>query len=95
MKVIVRTIGTLQALLGGGELAVDLEADGRVADLLGALGHEHGEELRLRLAGVDSRTVPPAIRVLVNGRDIGALEGEDTLLHDADDVLILTPLAGG
>jgi molybdopterin converting factor small subunit len=95
MRVIVRTIGTLQALLGSGELAVDLEADCRVADLLGALGDAHGEALRLRLTGVDSPAVPPAIRVLVNGRDIGALDGEDTLLHDADDVLILTPVAGG
>jgi molybdopterin converting factor small subunit len=32
---------------------------------------------------------------MVNGRDIGVLDGPDTVLHDADDVLILTPLAGG
>ena len=37
----------------------------------------------------------PPLRVMVNGRDIGALDDRRTLLADGDDVLVLTPIAGG
>jgi molybdopterin converting factor small subunit len=32
---------------------------------------------------------------MVNGRDIGVLEGRSTVLGDGDDVLVFVPIAGG
>ena len=32
---------------------------------------------------------------MVNGRDIGVLGGRQTALADGDDILVLTPIAGG
>ena len=95
MRVKVRTIGSLRSLLGAGELEFVLPAGGRVEDLLGAIGETSGEDVARLLVAVDGRRVPPPLRVMVNGRDIGVLDGPDTVLCDADDVLILTPLAGG
>ena len=95
MRVKVRTIGSLRSLLGAGELEFVLPAGSRVEDLLGAIGETCGEDVARHLVALDSRRVPPPLRVMVNGRDIGVLDGPDTVLYDADDVLILTPLAGG
>ena len=95
MRVKVRTIGSLKSLLGAGELEFVLPAGSQIGDLLGAIGETSGEDVARLLVGVDGRRVPPPLRVMVNGRDIGVLDGPDTVLCDADDVLILTPLAGG
>ena len=32
---------------------------------------------------------------MVNGRDIAVLGGRQTVLEDGDEVLVLTPIAGG
>jgi len=95
VRVKVRTVGSLRLLLGAGELEFVLPAGSRVEDLLGAIAETCGEDVARHLAAVDGRRVPPPLRVMVNGRDIGVLDGPDTVLHNADDVLILTPLAGG
>jgi molybdopterin converting factor small subunit len=96
ITVCVRSVGGLRTLLGGGDLDVALPEDSRVEDLLERLAADGGQSLADQLAAVaDSRSVPLALRVLVNGRDIGALEGVMTALADGDDVLIMTPLAGG
>jgi molybdopterin converting factor small subunit len=94
INVKVRTIGPLKSLLGSDEQEYVLPADSPIADLLRAIGETGGGEVTRHLLAVDDGRVPP-LRVLVNGRDIGALEGQGTVLKDADDVLILTPMAGG
>ncbi len=95
MRVTVRTIGALQLLLGSAALEVWLPAGSRVDDLVRDLVARHGPELKRHLEARDTDRVPLSPRVLVNGRDIGALEGRATVLRDADDVLVLTPMAGG
>ena len=57
------------------------------------VGPSQGEELGGR-RGAAALCHPP-LRVMVNGRDIGALDDRRTLLADGDDVLVLTPIAGG
>jgi molybdopterin converting factor small subunit len=91
----VRTIGALRSLLGSGELHVTLDSGSMVTDLLEAVGTTRGPEVARHFAALDSPVVPPALRVMVNGRDIGVLQGPETVLHENDDVLILTPVAGG
>ena len=95
MRVKVRTIGVLKSLLGRGELEVVLLAGSRVDDLLRAIRATSGDEAARLLADADDHLVPPRVRVVVNGRDIGVLNGRGTVLNDADDILILTPVAGG
>jgi len=95
VRVKVRTIGSLKSLLGAGELEFVLPAGSHVGDLLRAIGETSSGTVSRHLMDVDDRLVPPPLRVLVNGRDISVLEGRGTSLHEGDDVLILTPLAGG
>jgi molybdopterin converting factor small subunit len=95
IEVRVRTIGLLKTLIKQGELRVALDDGGTVADLLAALAHAYGGQVAVHLeTPVDPGSHPP-LRVMVNGRDIGALDDRQTVLAEGDDVLVLTPIAGG
>jgi molybdopterin converting factor small subunit len=95
VTVTVRTVGLLKSLLGRGELRIDVAEAATVGDLLATLAATYGGELAAHLAVPDGPAAHPPLRVLVNGRDIGALNDRQTVLADGDDVLVLTPIAGG
>ncbi len=90
-----RTIGLLKSLLQRGDLDVPLEDGGTVADLLAAVAVTGGPEVATHLEAPVRADAHPPLRVQVNGRDIEVLDGRQTVLADADDVLVLTPIAGG
>jgi molybdopterin converting factor small subunit len=91
----VRTIGLLRSLIRQGEFGVDLPEGASVADLLSRLAETYGGAVAAHLtAPVDAGAHPP-LRVMVNGRDIGVLADRATVLAEGDDVLVLTPIAGG
>jgi molybdopterin converting factor small subunit len=61
-----------------------------------ALSRDEGVDVPAASLGRDSEQDRPLpkIRILVNGRDIGFLNGMETELRDGDEVLML-PLVGG
>jgi sulfur-carrier protein len=91
----VRTIGLLRSLLGRAELDVALTDGGTVADLLASLADSYGEQVASHFAEPEDTAVHPPLRVMVNGRDIAVLGGRQTVLRDGDEILVLTPIAGG
>ena len=95
MTVKVRTIGLLRSLLGRAELDVALPDGGTVADLLTMLAEAYGAQLAPHFAEPEDAAAHPPLRVMVNGRDIAVLGGRQTVLRDADEILVLTPIAGG
>ncbi len=95
IKVQVRTIGLLRSLIRQGEFDVELPEDASVDDLLARLAATYGGEVAAHLTAPADAGAHPPLRVMVNGRDIGALDDRRTLLVDGDDVLVLTPIAGG
>jgi molybdopterin converting factor small subunit len=95
ITVTVQTVGLLRSLMGHREVRVPLLRGGTVGDLLAALAATYGEQVAGHLADPDPAALHPALRVTVNGRDIGVLDGRQTVLADGDEVLVLTPIAGG
>jgi len=91
----VRTIGLLRSLIRQGEFDVELSGDASVEDLLARLSATYGGAVATHLTAPVEPDAHPPLRVMVNGRDIGALDDRRTLLADGDDVLVLTPIAGG
>jgi MoaD family protein len=91
----VRTIGLLRSLLGRAELDVALPEGGTVADLLAALVQTYGEQVAPHFVEPEDAAVHPPLRVMVNGRDITVLGGRQAVLQDGDEILVLTPIAGG
>ena len=95
MRVKVRTIGLLKALFGLGELELVLPDGATVGALLARLAETYGEPAAGHLTRTAGANEHPSLRIMVNGRDIDVLNGRQTPLDDGDDVLILTPIAGG
>jgi molybdopterin converting factor small subunit len=95
MTVKVRTIGLLRSLFGRAELDVALSEGGTVADLLAALAETFGEQVALHFVEPESTVGHPPLRVMINGRDIAVLGGRQAVLKDGDEILVLTPIAGG
>jgi molybdopterin converting factor small subunit len=91
----VRTIGLLRSLFRQGEFDVDLPDDASVADLLSRLAETYGRQVAAHLTAPVEPDAHPPLRVMVNGRDIGVLADRATVLAEGDDVLVLTPIAGG
>ncbi len=93
----VRSIGPLAALFGAPEVAVALPEGTSVADLLQSLTRSFGEQCRpYFVSRGDAATSPyPLLRIMVNGRDIAVLGGRQAVLANDDEILMLTPVAGG
>ncbi len=95
MIVRVRTIGLLRSLIRQGEFDVELPDGAQVADLLARLAETYGGEVAAHVTAPVEADAHPPLRVMVNGRDIGVLADRATVLAEGDDVLVLTPIAGG
>ena len=91
----VRTIGLLRSLIRQGEFDVELSDGASVEDLLALLSTTYGGAVAAHLTAPVLEGAHPPLRVMVNGRDIGVLDDRRTILADGDDVLVLTPIAGG
>ncbi len=95
MNVRVRSVGYVKMLLGDSELIITVPQNTTVAGLLAHLGQEKGEKFAPFSVEPTKASAHAPLRVLVNGRDIAALEGVQTVLHEDDDVLMFLPIAGG
>jgi len=103
----VRTIGLLKSLIRQGELDFELPEDSTVQDVLDAMAQTYGPQVAVHFVEAEDRSAHPPLRVtvdaaahpplrvLVNGRDIAVLGDRQTVLSDGDDILVLTPIAGG
>ncbi len=95
MNVTVRSVGQLKTLLGQGEMPLCLTVGTTIDGLFACLGEMGDERLAPYVAIPDKKDAHLPVRVMVNGCDIGRLQGRGTVLEEGDDVLIFMPLAGG
>ena len=95
MDVKVRSVGLIKMLLGDAELDVTLPEGTTVTGLLARLRDEKGEKFSPYAVRPQEQSAHAPLRVMVNGRDITALEGRHTVLQEGDDVLMFVPIAGG
>ena len=95
MNVHVRSVGLIKMLLGDPEFDVAVAEGTTVMGLLRQLHHEAGDKFAPFAVEPKDPDGHAPLRVLVNGRDIAALDGIRTVLHDGDDVLMFLPIAGG
>ena len=85
----------IASLLGRDEMFLGLPLGSTIEELLVRLSELGGKKL------LPDQTVPlqlsaeAPLRVMVNGRDIGALQGRQTILQDGDEILVFVPIGGG
>lgn len=90
MRITVRIFGSLIPLLGD-VLNIDLEEGAK----MGVLKRLLFERLEKRLLKEELVGESESLVVLLNGRNIETLEGDETELRDGDLVILLPPFAGG
>jgi MoaD family protein len=95
IRVKIRTILGIKDIIGQRELEVSLPQGSTLEALLFWMVKTWGERLSPYLFHPDSLSPLPQIRLMVNGQDIGFLNGLDTVLQDGDEILIIPPVAGG
>ena len=95
ITVIVKTILGLKQIIGHGQTEVLVPDGCTLKKLISSLVKIHGQDLAESLFKPGGSRMQPHIRLLVNGRDIGFLQGLQTILKDGDEVHLLPPVAGG
>ncbi|MFH1488965.1 MAG: MoaD/ThiS family protein [Pseudomonadota bacterium] len=94
-RVKVHTILGLKQIIGKREVDIEIPEASTVEALLSGMVRTWGEELGSYLFVTGSNRIHSHIRLMVNGQDIGFLNGLETVLKDGDEILILPPVAGG
>jgi sulfur-carrier protein len=93
-RVKVSTILHLVQVLGDREMVVEVSEGATVAELMRLLA-EHSDPGKADLLFADrSGSLQSSITIMVNGRHVAFLNGLNTILSEADEVLVL-PAAGG
>ena len=84
----------VRALIDDAGIIVDLPEESSVADLLRKVVGVYGRDLMEYLFDGEGR-IQSYVVVILNGRGIGVLNGEETALRDGDRVSILPAIGGG
>lgn len=95
IRVKVHTISAITKIVGQRELEVSLPDGSTLQALISWMVETWGEKISNYLIQPESTSPLPHIRLMVNGQDIGFLNGMETVLGDGDEVLIIPPVAGG
>lgn len=95
MNVKIRSIGPISSLLGRQDMNLALPAGSTIDGLLLRLREMGGDQLGPDQTDPMEESAQAPLRVMVNGRDINALQGRGTILEDCDEVLVFVPIAGG
>lgn len=90
MRILVRFYGNLKRFLGA-RVAVELEDGSKMRELISKLSKVKGVEGALSEQNLEDSTLV----VLVNGRNIHALDGVETVLKEGDFIIFMPVLVGG
>jgi len=91
----VQTILYLKKIVGAPEIEISAQKGCTLQEFLEKMVTARGVELASHFFKPNSTEILPHLRLMINGRDIGFLDGMKTELHDGDEVLILPPVSGG
>lgn len=94
ISITIRTIIGLKEILGKEVIEFSITEGTTVKSLVALMVEKWGSRLAPYFADAEQNRPLPKIRILVNGRDIGFLNGMETELRDGDEILLL-PLVGG
>jgi len=92
IKVLYR--GQLKIRTGCNSEIIDLDPDEIMEVLLGNLRDKYGKAIEDILFD-DSGHLHPMVLVALNGSQIPGDQKWETILHDRDEVMLMTPIAGG
>jgi len=90
----VKFVGALRHFSGAGELELGCSGSGSVGELVNELVKEV-PEIERSLVDRQLEDPRPNALILVNGREIGVLDGLETKLKDGDEIVLVPVVHGG
>jgi MoaD family protein len=90
----VKFLSLLSNLIDTNELKVELPENSKINQLIPHLQKQIGEKFKKRVLA-EENTLNNYVILVVNGKDIRALDGLETNVHDNDKISFLPALAGG
>jgi molybdopterin synthase sulfur carrier subunit len=94
MAITVKFVGALRHFSGVGELALDCKEYSSVGEVVNELVNEV-PDIKRSLIDQQLEDPRPNTLILVNGREIGILNGLETKLKDGDKVVLIPVVHGG
>ena len=95
IEVKIHTTPVLKKIVGQRELEVSLPQGSTLEALLSWMVDTWGEKIAFYLFHPGSASPLPHVRLMINGQDIGFLDGMETVLQDGDEILIIALVGGG
>ena len=95
IEVKIHTTPVLKKIVGQRELEVSLPQGSTLKALLSWMVDTWGEKIAFYLFHPGSASPLPHVRLMINGQDIGFLDGMETVLQDGDEILIIALVGGG
>jgi molybdopterin converting factor small subunit len=94
MVLIIKFIGSLRHISGAEELSLDLDGDFSIKELIDKIGREKPEFRHSFIDGHSEVSTANAL-VLVNGKEISALNALETRVKNSDEVIFVPVAHGG
>ena len=94
MAITVKFVGALRHFSGMGELALNYKACLSIGELINEIIKEV-PELKRSLIDQQLEDPRPNALILVNGREIGVLDGLETRLKEGDEIVLVPVVHGG
>ena len=91
----IRTTPVLKKIVGQRELEVSLPQESTLEALLSWMVDTWGEKIAFYLFPPGSASPLPHVRLMINGQDIGFLDGMETVLQDGEEILMIALVGGG
>jgi molybdopterin synthase sulfur carrier subunit len=89
----VKLLATLRSVAGAKEISVPVGADATVRDLLQSINRVN-PALGARILEDDGQ-LKNGFQLVVGGRHVDLLQGLDTPVADADNLMLIPPVSGG
>ncbi len=93
MKVKFKAFGPLRRVLHGKVIEIEVPEESTVRQVIGVVLDLWGDDAK-RLV-MDGNEVSGNLIVMVNQRDVDTLDGENTIIKEADEIIILPHVQGG
>jgi molybdopterin converting factor small subunit len=92
-RIVITAVHDLARCLGARQQELEIDCPITVGALMQFLVDRHGDELKKKFARREGSLWN--VVVFVNGHNVFAGDGLQTLVHEHDEVLFLSPISGG
>jgi molybdopterin converting factor small subunit len=94
-RIKLRLIGVLKKLYGKDEFEMEFDGETEIRNVIQMLANTSTQEFKRALIDPELQDPRPNTLILVNGKEIGVLNGLETKIRDNDQIILISVSHGG